>query len=163
MNKKTVMNKKVFVYETILGKIGIVEMQGVITDVFFNAGLIPAGYIYEETALLKDASRQLSEYLDGGRTSFDLPLRPDGTVFEKKCWEALLTIPYGETRTYSEQARLIGNPKACRAVGGANSRNPISIFIPCHRVIGTNGKLTGFAGGLDIKKKLLEIEAKKLI
>jgi methylated-DNA-[protein]-cysteine S-methyltransferase len=152
------MTKKAFLYETTLGKIGIAEKDGAITNVFFGHTVTPNEYIMEETPLLKKAANQLYEYLDGKRTSFELSLHPEGTPFQRSCWNALLTIPYGETRTYKEQAILTGNPKGCRAAGRANGLNPISIFIPCHRVIGSNGSLTGYAGGTDIKKRLLELE-----
>ncbi len=101
---------------------------------------------------------QLEEYMAGTRTEFDLPLKPEGTEFQKKVWNALLLIPYGETKSYKGIAVLIDNPKGCRAVGMANNRNPIPIIIPCHRVIGANGSLIGYGGGLDIKVKLLELE-----
>lgn len=112
----------------------------------------------KETPLLRETKKQLQEYFDGQRKSFDLPLQPDGTVFQQKVWQALRQIPYGETRSYKELADMVGNPKACRAVGGANNKNPILILIPCHRVIGTDGSLTGFAVGLPAKKYLLEQE-----
>ena len=111
-----------------------------------------------ETPLLTEAVRQLEAYFDGTLTDFDLPLRTHGTAFQEKCWAALREIPYGQTVTYGEQARRIGNPKASRAVGGANHYNPIMIAIPCHRVVGANGSLTGFGGGLDMKAWLLEHE-----
>jgi methylated-DNA-[protein]-cysteine S-methyltransferase len=108
--------------------------------------------------VLVETERQLDEYFAGRRKAFDLTLDPAGTEFQKKVWRALLTIPYGETRTYAQIARQIGSPKAVRAVGAANGRNPISIVAPCHRVIGSSGELTGFAGGLDVKAKLLRLE-----
>ena len=108
-----------------------------------------------ETPLLTEATRQLRAYFDGTLTAFDLPLKAKGTAFQEKCWAALREIPYGQTATYGEQARKIGHPKASRAVGGANHRNPIMIVIPCHRVVGADGSLTGFGGGLDMKAWLL--------
>jgi methylated-DNA-[protein]-cysteine S-methyltransferase len=105
------------------------------------------------------ATRQLAEYFDGSRTEFDLPLALHGTPFQRTVWQALLTIRYGETVTYGELARRIGRPTAARAVGLANGRNPISIIVPCHRVIGGNGDLTGYGGGLDRKRELLAHEA----
>lgn len=111
--------------------------------------------------LLCEAERQLSEYFSGSRRSFSLPLDMRGTAFQKSVWKALLTIPFGETRSYGELARAVGNPTASRAVGAANGRNPLSIIVPCHRVIGSSGKLTGFAGGLNAKRVLLDIEAKQ--
>lgn len=102
--------------------------------------------------------RQLDEYFAGRRTEFDLELAPEGTEFQRAVWKALLTIPYGETRSYAQIASQIGRPAACRAVGAANGRNPIAIVVPCHRVIGSNGELTGFGGGLPMKRQLLELE-----
>lgn len=108
--------------------------------------------------VLIEASRQLAEYFEGYRRSFALPLAFVGTAFQRSVWAALLTIPYGETRTYAAIAAMIGRPSACRAVGAANGRNPLSIVAPCHRVIGMSGRLTGFAGGLAAKRRLLELE-----
>jgi len=111
-----------------------------------------------EHPILSRAETQLKEYFGGKRKSFDLPLAPTGTPFQGKVWKALRQIPFGTTKSYLEIAQAIGSPKACRAVGAANGRNPISIIIPCHRVIGADGKLTGFGGGLDVKEKLLSLE-----
>jgi methylated-DNA-[protein]-cysteine S-methyltransferase len=108
--------------------------------------------------VLVDTERQLEEYFAGKRKSFELKLNPIGTDFQKKVWQALLRIPFGETRSYGEIARELGNPKAMRAVGAANGRNPIAIVAPCHRVIGASGELTGFAGGLPAKEHLLALE-----
>ena len=108
--------------------------------------------------VLVETARQLGEYFAGRRKTFALPLDPAGTPFQRKVWKALLTIPFGETRSYAQIARQIGSPAAVRAVGAANGRNPISIVTPCHRVIGATGKLTGFAGGLDVKARLLALE-----
>jgi O-6-methylguanine DNA methyltransferase len=102
--------------------------------------------------------QELLEYFDGKRKDFDFPYRLKGTDFQKKVWTELLTIPYGETRSYKEIATAIGNKKAARAVGMANNKNPITIIVPCHRVIGANGKLVGYAGGLEMKKELLKME-----
>jgi len=110
------------------------------------------------SALSDTTYRQLREYLDGERRSFDFPFVMNGTPFQKKVWEALLDIPYGQTRTYAQIAEYIGNPKAFRAVGLANAKNPLWIVVPCHRVIGSNGHLTGYSGGLDMKEALLRIE-----
>jgi methylated-DNA-[protein]-cysteine S-methyltransferase len=107
-----------------------------------------------------EAVRQLGEYFAGKREQFDLPLAPAGTEFQRGVWRRLQEIPYGETISYGELAKRVGNPKASRAVGAANGQNPIPIVIPCHRVIGANGKLTGFGGGLPIKEALLALEAK---
>lgn len=110
--------------------------------------------------VLRMAEMQLEEYFSGSRTEFDLPLNPEGTEFQKSVWKALCEIPYGETATYGEIAAKIGNPGACRAVGMANNRNPIAIIVPCHRVVGAGGSLTGYAGGLDKKDFLLKLEKK---
>jgi methylated-DNA-[protein]-cysteine S-methyltransferase len=114
--------------------------------------------VSETHPVLLEAERQLKEYFDGRRKAFDLKLDFNGTEFQRKVWAALLTIPYGETRSYAQIARQIGRPDAVRAVGAANGRNPISIVAPCHRVIGSTGKLTGFAGGLETKAFLLALE-----
>ncbi len=111
--------------------------------------------------VLCEAEKQLTEYFAGTRKKFALPLDFTGTDFNKQVWQALLTIPYGETRTYGQLAKLLGDPSLARAVGAANGKNPISIVAPCHRVIGANGKLTGFAGGLTVKAFLLNLESEK--
>ena len=108
--------------------------------------------------LQREVDKQMKEYFEGERKEFDLPLRPEGTDFQKKVWNALLEIPFGETRSYQDIANAVGSPKACRAVGMANHQNPIIIVIPCHRVIGKNGKLVGYGGGLSMKEKLLLLE-----
>lgn len=113
-------------------------------------------------APLRETARQLEEYFKGERREFDLPLRLDGTEFQRRAWRNLLEIPYGKTRSYGEQAERIGNPKASRAVGLANGRNPIPIVVPCHRVIGANGSLTGFGGGIARKRWLLAHERRYL-
>lgn len=115
--------------------------------------------IEKETPLLRVAKQQLTEYFAGQRTVFDLPIKTAGTAFQQQVWQALKAIPYGETRSYKEIAAAIDNPKAVRAVGGANNKNPISIVIPCHRVIGSNGQLVGYGGGLDTKVFLLALES----
>ena len=114
----------------------------------------------EESSVILEAERQLREYMEGRRKKFELPLSIEGTEFQKKVWQELCRIPYGETRTYGQIAALVGNPKAGRAVGMANHKNPISIVVPCHRVIGANQKLVGYGGGLDKKKALLELESR---
>jgi len=111
-----------------------------------------------DTPLLAEAARQLSEYFAGRRRVFDLPLAPQGTDFQQAAWAALAVIPYGQTRSYAEQARAIGKPSATRAVGAANGRNPLPIVLPCHRVIGASGALTGFGGGIAVKRWLLAHE-----
>ncbi|HVO93570.1 MAG TPA: methylated-DNA--[protein]-cysteine S-methyltransferase [Terriglobales bacterium] len=109
--------------------------------------------------ILVETEHQLMEYFSGTRTEFGLPLAPHGSEFQKKVWQALRGIPFGETRSYLDLAKTLGSAKFCRAIGAANAKNPLSIVVPCHRVIGTNGTLTGFAGGLEAKAKLLAIEA----
>jgi methylated-DNA-[protein]-cysteine S-methyltransferase len=118
---------------------------------------------WEESArgAVAEAIRQLREYFAGRRSEFELPLAPEGTEFQRTVWNRLREIPYGETISYGELAKRVGNPKASRAVGAANGQNPIPIVIPCHRVIGSNGKLTGFGGGLPVKEALLALEAKQ--
>ena len=109
-------------------------------------------------AILQQAAEELEEYFEGTRRSFEVPLDPVGTAFQQQAWAALRTIPYGETVTYGEQAERLGDRRKARAVGAANGRNPISIIVPCHRVVGSNGALTGFGGGLDVKAWLLDHE-----
>ena len=110
--------------------------------------------------LLDRAERELKEYFAGSRRDFTFPIAPAGTPFQQEVWSALRTIPYGETRTYGQIAASVGRPRACRAVGMANNRNPIAIVVPCHRVVGSSGALTGYAGGLDAKALLLRIECR---
>ncbi len=112
--------------------------------------------------VLERAAGQLAEYFAGDRKDFDVPLDLVGTEFQVKCWWALATIPYGSTVSYAEQARRVGSPSAVRAVGAANGRNPVAIILPCHRVIGSNGSLTGYAGGLPVKEYLLGLESGQL-
>ena len=110
-------------------------------------------------AILVETERQLAAYFDGRLRRFTVPLAPGGTAFQAEVWRALLDIPYGETRFYSDIARALGRPSASRAVGAANGRNPIAIIVPCHRLVGASGALTGFAGGLDAKRLLIDLEA----
>lgn len=147
---------KKYVYNTIIGPIEIVEEDGYILRLDFS---IDEKIDTEETSLIKETYKQIEEYLLGNRKKFTVPIKLKGTEFQKKVWNALLEIPYGETMSYKQIAEKIGNPKACRAVGMANHNNPIAIIVPCHRVIGSNRKLVGYARGLDIKQKLLEIES----
>ncbi|NOH15514.1 methylated-DNA--[protein]-cysteine S-methyltransferase [Clostridium cochlearium] len=148
----------IYSYQTEIGKIYIVENGTAITHLYFNQCPLLDNFEEKETELIKKAYKQLNEYLLGERKDFDLPLLPEGTDFQKTVWRALSEIAFGETKSYGEIAKNIGNPKAARAVGMANNKNPIPIFIPCHRVIGANGKLVGYAGGLKIKEYLLTIE-----
>jgi methylated-DNA-[protein]-cysteine S-methyltransferase len=122
----------------------------------------PAPTWHEDALLLQEPIRQLRAYFAGKLENFDLALAPQGTPFQQKVWDELCLIPYGETISYGELAKRIGNPNASRAVGLANGSNPIPIIIPCHRVIGSNGKLTGYGGGLHIKEKLLALERRQL-
>ena len=145
-------------YETELGVLSIGVVDGKIQSIGIDPdyqGIIPKG---EQTECSEQAYRQLCEYFKGKRKEFQLPLDLQGTEFFKKVWACLLEIPYGETRSYQDIAIAIGNPKASRAVGMANHHNPISIVVPCHRVIGKDGSLTGYASGLELKVKLLKIE-----
>lgn len=148
----------VFFYHTDIGRIRVEENGEAIIRVNFSGGTFPQEVAVKETDLLKEAGKQLQEYFAGKRKSFDLPLAPDGTRFQQSVWESLIQIPYGETRSYGQIAQSIGREKASRAVGMANNKNPIPIIIPCHRVIGANGKLVGYAGGLEVKEHLLKLE-----
>ena len=150
-----------YFYDYLIGRIGITEKDGKITNVYITSKELLQDTQLCETPLLKEAARQLKSYFAGELKEFSLPLEPSGTDFMKQVWAALCGIPYGKTATYGEIAERVGRPKAARAVGLANNRNPIPIFIPCHRVIGADGSLTGYAGGLDMKKKLLELEKDK--
>lgn len=149
---------KVHFFQTELGTIGVAEDGRGITGVYLpgEKGLWDSAE--EETPLLKQAEKQIKEYLAGHRKEFTVPLSLEGTGFSRQVWEALQKIPYGQTRSYGQVAATIGRPGAARAVGQANNRNPISIIIPCHRVIGADGKLVGYAAGLKIKYQLLELE-----
>ena len=140
--------------ETSLGPITLTEENGALTRLDFGTAAAFAG----QSPLLEEACRQIREYLAGERKEFSLPLRPAGTPFQQRCYAALLSIPYGQAISYGEEARRIGMPKACRAVGGANGRNPLPILIPCHRVVQADGKLGGYSCGLEIKRKLLRLE-----
>lgn len=123
---------------------------------------IDMGLRAQDHPLLMETEKQLGEYFSGQRKIFSLPLHFRGTDFQQQVWQSLLSIPHGETRSYAQVAAQIGNPKSVRAVGAANGRNPISIIAPCHRVIGSSGKLTGFAGGLEAKAFLLQLESPAL-
>lgn len=162
--------KKAYIYDTNLGRIFIAEDGCGITDLLLlgnktdqvEGSTNPSSgeFILEETPLIKESAEQLMQYLEGTRREFTVRLHPEGTTFRKQVWEALRRIPYGETRTYQQIAREIGNEKACRAVGMANHHNPIMCIIPCHRVIGADGRLVGYAGGLQVKEQLLTLEKK---
>lgn len=150
--------KRGFYYETVIGRIGIAEDDGAVTNVFFGHTVAPEAFEVVGTPLLDRAAEEIDEYLQGAREAFDLPVRAEGTAFEQAVWAALTTIPYGQTRTYGEIAAQIGRPGASRAVGRANGRNPVSIVIPCHRVVGASGAMTGYAGGVELKLRLLALE-----
>lgn len=135
----------------------LAEESGRVTHVCFHEEL-PGAWTREETPVLRQTREELAEYFAGTRRAFTVPLAPCGTAFQRKVWAALQDIPYGETRSYKQIAEAVGQPKAFRAVGMANNRNPIAILIPCHRVIGSNGALVGYGGGLDIKTRLLRLE-----
>ena len=138
-----------------IGALYLTGEGGAVTGLYFRQ---PAGSFDPPGDLGREAEAQLRAYFAGERRNFDLPLRPEGTDFQKAVWQALRTIPYGETRSYGQIAAGIGRPRACRAVGMANHRNPISILIPCHRVVGSDGCLTGYGGGLERKAALLALE-----
>lgn len=141
---------------TPIGNISIVCENSFITNIAFGVDFPDA--VKGASPLLDVAVSQLSEYFEGKRKNFDLPLKFYGTEFQNRVWRELQNIPYGKTISYKELAEKTGNIKACRAVGMANNKNPIPIIIPCHRVVGSNGNLTGYAGGLDVKKFLLDLE-----
>jgi len=149
-------------HKTIASPIGNLTLHidddGALTQLEFGAAEA-AAQTGREAAALDAVADQLREYFAGERSAFDLPLRPRGNAFEQRVWAELARIPYGQTASYAEIARRIGRPDAARAVGRANARNPIAIVVPCHRVIGSNGSLTGYAGGIDAKRALLALEA----
>lgn len=144
-----------YTYETGLGSVTFIEEDGALLAISMQRSLEG---VEKETSLTKEAYAQLSEYLNGKRKTFDLPFKMRGTQFQLQVWNALLDIPYGETRSYKQIAEAIGNPKAVRAVGMANNRNPLLIIVPCHRVIGKNGSLVGYGEGLEMKEFLLRLE-----
>jgi methylated-DNA-[protein]-cysteine S-methyltransferase len=152
---------------SLLGKLKLVASAGSLVAVLWeeehpNRVKLDIAKLDRRHPILLETERQLGEYFAGARTRFELPLELRGTAFQKRVWRALTEIPFGKTRTYFEMAKTIGAPKACRAVGAANGKNPLSIVIPCHRVIGADGTLTGFAGGLERKATLLALEARAL-
>ena len=147
--------------ETPIGPLTVTATEKAVTAIRFGTQ-VPEGSTRcteaEATPLLRRAAEEIDDYFAGLRRDFTLPLAPEGTPFQQKVWEALRTIPYGETRTYGQIAAQIGRPTACRAVGMANNRNPIAIVVPCHRVVGSTGALVGYAGGLGVKTHLLNLE-----
>ncbi|MDO5096624.1 MAG: methylated-DNA--[protein]-cysteine S-methyltransferase [Peptostreptococcaceae bacterium] len=157
-NKKIPVANFYFTYPSPVGELFIAEDdEGICCISFYELDIL--NIPKKETSLIKRTAKQLQEYFAGKRKQFDIPLSTHGTDFQQKVWHTLQQIPYGETQCYEQIAKSAGNPKACRAVGSANNKNPISILIPCHRVIGKNGKLVGYGGGLDIKEFLLNLEA----
>lgn len=150
----------IYFYQTSIGKIGIEACDSAITNLYFPGESSVTDAVEKETDLLKETGRQLQSYLVGERQKFSLPLSPTGSAYMQRVWDSLCAIPYGQTRSYQEIARRLGNPKAARAVGLANNKNPIPILIPCHRVIGATGKLVGYRGGLSVKEHLLALERK---
>ena len=149
--------RSVYYYDFPLCSLGIGEENGYITNIFFKR--IEDDFFTErETDIIKEANSQLIKYFKGQIKEFDLALMIKGTDFEKKVYRALIKIPYGQTRTYKDIGEEIGHPRAYRAVGSTNNKNPLPIIIPCHRVIGSNGNLIGYAGGLELKRQLLELE-----
>ena len=149
---------ELLLFDTPLGTMGLEEENGALVELLLPGRAVPR-IVCHETPLLSEGKRQVLEYLAGQRQRFALPLAPRGTEFYRAVWRALEAIPYGETRSYGDIAAAVGRPKAVRAVGQANHRNPIPIVIPCHRVVGADGSLTGYAGGLDLKARLLRLEA----
>ncbi len=152
-----------YVYRTIVGDMMILSDNDFITGIRFEKEIKnnnSSDYIFKEISIIKDIYKQLLEYFCGKRKKFYVQMRQGGTDFQQKVWKALEDIPYGETLSYKDIAIKIGNPKACKAVGMANNKNNLPILVPCHRVIGSNGKLVGYSSGLDIKLKLLELESK---
>ena len=157
MNKNT-LPKYIKSYKTKIGKLTIGSNDNFITHIFFYNDKVPENIRERETAVIKQAINELNEYFEGKRKNFTVPLNPEGTEFQKKVWKALLNMPYGKTCSYKDIAEKICSPKACRAVGSSNGKNPIPIIIPCHRVINASGNIGGYSAGLDIKNKLMNIE-----
>jgi methylated-DNA-[protein]-cysteine S-methyltransferase len=156
-----------WIYRSDIGETGIAEEAGALAHIWFAPAGTPlpfpeSGSTLRETPLLADAAGQIRRYLAGELFEFDLPLAPGGTPFMQAVWSALRSIPYGERTSYSAIAAAIGRPNAVRAVGMANHRNPLPLVIPCHRVVGKNGSLVGYAGGLALKETLLSIESAAL-
>jgi methylated-DNA-[protein]-cysteine S-methyltransferase len=150
--------KYVYYNDTIVGEVGVVEEDGYIIEVLVNEKIKDAEI--KLTNLIQETFDQLDDYFKGKRKEFDIKIKLKGTSFQQKVWEELVRIPYGSTLSYKDIATKIGNMKASRAVGRANNKNPIPIIVPCHRVIGKNGKLVGYAMGLEIKQMLLDLENK---
>jgi len=154
--------KHVYFYKTSIGEIGIAAIGNKISNVFINEESVMEKMVVQETTTIKDAYFQLIEYLNGSRKIFELEYIFNATEFRKTVWSKLLEIPYGKTISYKRLAENVGNPKASRAVGNANGKNPIPIFVPCHRVVKNDGKLGGYSLGLELKETLLHIEKEKM-
>lgn len=152
------MIKKVMFTSSPIGELFLAEKNGKICEIAPKERRARKDFIFEKTPLLLEAEKQLAQYFEGKREKFDLPLLLEGTPFQIKIWRNLIKIPYGQTISYAELAEKVGNKKAARAAGNANNKNPILIAVPCHRVIGADGKLSGFACGTDKKKFLLALE-----
>lgn len=154
-----------FLFDVVVTPIGpltaVIDAAGAVTELWTydcEERLLAKGAYTRDSAALEGVNRQLQEYVDGERRSFDLTIEPKGSEFQLRVWRQLLKVPYGETRSYGQLAAILGHPNSSRAVGRANGTNPISIIIPCHRVIGADGALTGYGGGLPMKRRLLELE-----
>lgn len=150
--------KNEYDYESPIGVLRITDDGQGITSIGFNFGNWEPLVCPIKSTLITQTIMELEEYFQGVRKVFTVPLNPKGTDFQKKVWQALQDIPYGQTCSYKDVAKAVGNDKASRAIGMANNKNPIPIIVPCHRVIGSGGKLVGYAGGLDVKRMLLQIE-----
>lgn len=157
MIKMPFMKRNYCIYQTPLGDVMAVEENGYLIFLGFDT-VPPSNTVNVKSPLLKQLEKELTAYFNKTLSSFSIPIKLNGTHFQQKVWQALQTIPYGETISYQELACRIGHPQACRAVGMANHHNPVSIIVPCHRVIGKSGKLIGYGGGLDKKEFLLKLE-----
>jgi methylated-DNA-[protein]-cysteine S-methyltransferase len=161
MNVQRNIMKQYCYYQSPFGKLLLIGNDGILEELHFpdaaEQELIAEDCQYDET-VFNEVLRQLAEYFAGNRQVFDLKIVPKGTPFQKRVWQELQKIPFGRTASYGEIAERVGNAKACRAIGMANNKNPIPIIVPCHRVIGKNGSLVGFGGGLDLKRQLLNLE-----
>jgi methylated-DNA-[protein]-cysteine S-methyltransferase len=147
-----------YIYDTAIGRILIADNSEAITRICFENQINESDYLIIKTELQKEAISQICEYLRGKRKTFDVKTYLKGTDYQMRVWNALLKIPYGKTASYKDIAKIMGNENAARAVGCANNKNPLPIIIPCHRVIGSDGRLTGFGGGIEIKEFLLNLE-----
>ena len=153
------MSQSQWCIDSPIGWLTLYEEDNCLTELRFGQP-VPGEVPLCATSLMEEAQSQLNAYFAGNLRQFGLPLAPRGTAFQQRCWQALLEIPYGQTCTYGQQAAVVGNPRAVRAVGMANHRNPLPILIPCHRVIGKGNRLIGYAGGLIVKQFLLDMERK---